>query len=310
MARNKEFVSQKRPKLKFVKTVYQLSETFPKLTGLFGVLYPIFLKHEMKKYRQLSEFLMRKYGESAIFNINNDFGIEGLDFKIEFHFSNIDDCLLYDWFSEGEYYESEVTNYIIKNFKDGMSFLDVGANLGYFTLLAASLSANGTVWSIEANPKMYAELKRNVEINRFKNVKLFNIAAGNKKSLVKMDQKSGLYSQGTIVHEKTSQLLDKGDVDVEMERLDSIIDTDLDFIKMDIEGSEGIAIERMSNFFSKRIWRNFIVEFNPAYSRELLLQSIPTGAKFNRILSNGELLPISISEIRNFESSVNVCVLP
>ena len=307
---NKKFVGKKGPRLKFVKRVYDISDKFPRLTGLVSWLYPLFSKHEIKKYHQLSEFLMHKYGESAIFNISSEFGIESLDFKIEFHFSKIDDCLLYDRFSEGEYYESEVTNYIIKNFKEGMSFMDVGANLGYFTLLSASLSETGTVWSIEANPTMYAELRRNVEINNFKNVKLFNIAAGNKKSVVKMDQKSGLYSQGTIMYEKTSRLLDMGDINVEMERLDSIVNTDLDFIKMDIEGSEGIALEGMSNLFSNRIWQNLIVEFNPAYDRELLFQSIPTGAKLNRILSNGELLPLSMSDLRNFRATVNLCVLP
>ena len=307
---NKKFVGIKGPNLKFVKRIYDTSDKFPKLTGLFSWLYPLFFKHEIKKYRQLSEFLIHKYGETAIFNIGNEFGIESLDFKMEFHFSNMDDCLLYDRFSEGEYYENEVTNYILKNFKKGMSFLDVGANLGYFTLLAASLSETGTVWSIEANPRVYAELRRNVEINDFKNVKLFNIAAGDKKSVVKMDLKSGLYSHGTITYEKTSRLLDKGDIDVEMERLDSIVNADLDFIKMDIEGSEGITLRGMSNLFSNRIWKNLIVEFSPSYDRQLLLQSIPTGAKLNRILNNGELLPTSASEILNLKATVNLCVLP
>lgn len=310
LKQNGKFAKRERPKLNFVKSVYNISEKYPRLTGLFGFIYPLFSKHEIRRYHQLSEFLVHKYGESAIFNISDEFGIEHLDFKIEFHFSNIDDCLLYDRFSEGEYYENEVTNYIIKNFKEGMSFLDVGANIGYFTLLAASLSETGTVWSIEANPKVYAELQRNIEINSLKNVKSFNIAAGNKKSVVKMDQKSGLYSHGTIMYEKTAHLLDKGDIDVEMERLDNIVNTDVDFIKMDIEGSEGIALRGMSNLFSNRIWHNLIVEFNPAYDRELLLQSIPTGAKLNRILSNGELLPTSASEILNLKASVNLVVLP
>lgn len=305
----KNWQAKKKPKLKFVKTVYQFSDNFPKFSSLFSSFYPFFYRQERKKYSKLSEFLIHKYGESAIFNIRNEFGIEELDFKIEFHFTNIDDCLLYDRFSEGEYYDRELTHYILKNFKNGMSFLDVGANIGYFTLLAASLTENGTVWSIEANPKIYAQLLRNVEINNFTNVKLFNIAAGNKKSMVKMDQKFGLYSQGTIIHEKTSQLLVEGDIEVKMERLDSIINTDMDIIKMDIEGSEALAIEGMSNLLSNRRWRNFIVEFNPAYNRELLLRSIPKGTRFNKILSNGELHPISPTEILNYKSTINVCVL-
>lgn len=57
------------------------------------------------------------------------------------------------------------------------TFVDVGANVGYFSLLAAQRLPKGKVVSIEAFPPIYAKLSANVQLNRLTNVRLVPCAA-------------------------------------------------------------------------------------------------------------------------------------
>ena len=62
----------------------------------------------------------------------------------------------------------------LENFlKEGMSFIDVGANLGDYTFFAARrVGSEGNVLSFEPEPNNYMWLKRGIAKNRFRNVDL------------------------------------------------------------------------------------------------------------------------------------------
>ena len=61
--------------------------------------------------------------------------------------------------------------------KLGGSFLDVGAHVGYYTLIGArALAERGCVHAFEPMPRSFALLKKNVESNRLENVVLNNAA--------------------------------------------------------------------------------------------------------------------------------------
>jgi len=72
------------------------------------------------------------------------------------------------------FYEEGLTRAILDYLKPGMTFLDVGANVGYYTLMAAWLVGdNGSVHSFEPTPETFnilqsnAEQKQNVQLNKF-----------------------------------------------------------------------------------------------------------------------------------------------
>jgi len=78
--------------------------------------------------------------------------------------------------STGQYepYESEL---LLKNIKAGDIVIDVGANIGYYTLLfAKKVGENGKVYSFEPDPISFAILEKNIQDNKFSNVEAFNIA--------------------------------------------------------------------------------------------------------------------------------------
>ena len=77
-------------------------------------------------------------------------------------------------------YEKEQTILFRKLVDEGMNVVDIGANIGYYTLLAAELvGEKGKVFAFEPEPSNYDLLLRNVEINGYKNVTVVRKAVSN-----------------------------------------------------------------------------------------------------------------------------------
>ena len=81
-------------------------------------------------------------------------------------------CPLEDWLGASLYffgnYEPETTAFFRRHLRPGDVVVDVGANLGYFTILAASLvGANGDVHSFEPNPRLTPFLRNSIALNLF-----------------------------------------------------------------------------------------------------------------------------------------------
>jgi FkbM family methyltransferase len=65
-------------------------------------------------------------------------------------------------------YEPETTDYLRQRLRPGGVFADIGANHGYFTMLAASLVGDhGRVFAFEPNPRVYEQLENHVRLNAF-----------------------------------------------------------------------------------------------------------------------------------------------
>src|SRR5882762_8210273 len=63
--------------------------------------------------------------------------------------------------------------------KPGDLFVDVGANIGFYTIWAAlRVGPEGRVFSFEPNPLATAFLERNIELNELRNVNLYHVALG------------------------------------------------------------------------------------------------------------------------------------
>lgn len=63
-------------------------------------------------------------------------------------------------------FEPELTNYLMRTLKKGMVVCDIGANVGYFSVLAGYLvGSGGTVIAFEPNPELYSLLADNMIVN-------------------------------------------------------------------------------------------------------------------------------------------------
>jgi FkbM family methyltransferase len=136
-------------------------------------------------------------------------------------------------------WEPNLTLFLQSRLAAGDVFVDVGANVGWFSILAAKLvGPEGRVVSIEASPLLAAELVRNIELNRFPNVRAENAAAGSAPGWVDIVHGPAEHTGLTRVHQGTS---------VRRDTLQALIGEDdlsrVRLLKIDVEGAEYDVIE-------------------------------------------------------------------
>jgi FkbM family methyltransferase len=74
-------------------------------------------------------------------------------------------------------WEPAISKYIKDSLRAGDTFIDIGANIGYDSLLAATcVGETGRVYAFEASPGIFAKLKQNVATNNATNVTTYNFA--------------------------------------------------------------------------------------------------------------------------------------
>lgn len=145
-------------------------------------------------------------------------------------------------------WEPDCSHYISEHLKSGEAFVDVGANIGYVSLLASKLvGPTGKVISIEASPAIYSILRKNIDINCATNVRLINKAAYDKNDVLTL-YKGPRTNRGTT---STSPGEEATEVEckVAAEPIDAMLTSDelskISFIKIDIEGGEMSILRRL-----------------------------------------------------------------
>ena len=145
-------------------------------------------------------------------------------------------------------YEPQVTAFLKQHLREGMTFVDVGANIGYFTLMAATLvGRSGRVIAVECNPRNCDLIYMSAHKNGFDDVLVYPFAVSNTQKL--MSFTSG-FSNG-VVEELSED--DEESVIVPAVTLDFLLRCEprIDIIKMDIEGSEAKAWQGMQKVIEK-----------------------------------------------------------
>jgi FkbM family methyltransferase len=72
-----------------------------------------------------------------------------------------------------------VSHFFSKILKQGSNVIDIGANIGYYSLLSLYLvGEKGKVYSFEASPLIYNQLEHNLALNKVKNVYASSNAVG------------------------------------------------------------------------------------------------------------------------------------
>lgn len=166
---------------------------------------------------------------------------------------------------EGEW-EHGVTTFLLDLIKPGMTVVDVGANIGYFTLLAASLvGEKGIVYAFEPSPANFKLLQKNLIANWYTGrVRCFSIALLDQAGQRNLHMASSLpcnsslflaESAGAPVH------LDET-VRVTTKALDEIVQDPVDVIKIDAEGSEPFILEGMKVTLARSPGVQIVMEFN------------------------------------------------
>ncbi len=125
--------------------------------------------------------------------------------------------------------EKEVERLLRKRVKKGCVFVDVGAHIGKYSILVATMCKK--VYAVEPNSLALKYLRYNVRINGLNNVKILNFAAWDKNTQLELFYPGG---SGGVNLFKRGKLIQK----VIAKRLDDVIKDKVDIVKIDVEGAE------------------------------------------------------------------------
>lgn len=145
----------------------------------------------------------------------------------------------------------------------GMCVLDIGANIGYYTLLMADLvGKEGAVYAFEPEPANYSVLVRNVALNGHKNVVVVPKAVVSSNHSVKFYKNKGNRGDNSLYG---SLGVNYACIEVEGVSLDSYFPSGkkIDLIKMDIQGGEIEAFGGMERVIHDNPKIKIIFELTP-----------------------------------------------
>jgi FkbM family methyltransferase len=141
-------------------------------------------------------------------------------------------------------YERELVNLFKRVLAPGMAALDVGANIGYFSVLAAGLvGETGLVHSFEPAPACFSQLKRNLAAFPWADASPFAVADAPGIARFHFSERPNQTGWGSLLSEENSAMQE---AEVPVITLDQWTREQgirrVDFIKMDVEGAEYRAL--------------------------------------------------------------------
>lgn len=156
------------------------------------------------------------------------------------------DCLSTFVFLEQEDWFEDEARFIRRVAAPGVRMIDIGANLGFYTLAtAAAAGGDAYIVAIEPTPDVAALLRLSVQANGFAGVRVLELAVGDRNMRVALDRPMG--------SEHNSIGAEVGSGGVALRRLDDLVEEldmrSCDIVKIDVEGAEARVIDGASVFF-------------------------------------------------------------
>jgi FkbM family methyltransferase len=150
-------------------------------------------------------------------------------------------------------FESQEIAFLQQTLKPGNIFFDIGANGGFYTVIAAKqVGVTGHVYAFEPGQSELKILRHNIAINHLTNVTIVECAVGNKsgKAQLAISSDGAMNSLAKTNHPR--QCIEHWQ-SVEIIKLDDFCQKcgikKVDFIKIDVEGAEKLVFEGAQNIF-------------------------------------------------------------
>jgi FkbM family methyltransferase len=165
-------------------------------------------------------------------------------------------------------WESWIEPSILDPLRAGGIFVDAGASMGYFSVLAARrVGPTGSVFSFEPNPRIYQILVRNRLINDVR-VEAYNFALGSKVHLARLWVPAGGTGGGYITNDQNEDGSSQGceGIPVHVKPLDDVVpkDVTVDVMKIDVEGSEPEVLIGARKVIKRSRSIRLVIEFSPS----------------------------------------------
>jgi FkbM family methyltransferase len=182
--------------------------------------------------------VLKKTGLCRYFSISSKHG-----FSVRFYPTRISKRLWVDSFKGGSKY-AKMDQFFIDYLDTGDTVIDVGANIGWYTLLSSvRVGEYGRVYSFEAHPTTFAYLIGNIRMNELHNIHPYESALGNNHSTVQFsdDRKDDM-----------NKVARQGKIAVQVNPLDAFeIQDEIALLKIDVEGFEWFVLQGASKVLAK-----------------------------------------------------------
>ncbi len=145
----------------------------------------------------------------------------------------------------GQVFESHIINGTLKPYIEKSKYVvDVGANIGCHTISYANFNKDCKIWAFEPQEKLFQILNQNIQFNNLSDrVHSYKCAVGHTSCDGTMSSLEKVYDARQMGHNKGGLGIGKGGEPMKMITLDSLNLPGLDFIKIDVEGAEGLVIQ-------------------------------------------------------------------
>lgn len=261
-------------------------------------------------YWKVGKQLYYNYEDIPEEQIIHEVKLDNIEFKMLLNIREFIQNTIYNY----GYYEEKETRFLSQQIQLGQTVFDLGANVGYYTLMFARRVGNsGIVHCFEPDRKNFRQLVDNIYLNQLSNVVANQVAVSNANGYMTLysnsDENGGMKS----IVQQFEHVYDREKVEticlddyVKQNAIDKV-----DFIKVDIEGAEMLAFQGAEHLLSSSKAPDIMLEINPiCLSRlgfsdiELQKLLIDYGYKIYLIEDNGTLKHIP-SEIET-RKSINV----
>lgn len=145
-----------------------------------------------------------------------------------------------------EKYEPYETDLILRQVQDGDVIVDVGSNIGYYTiLLADKVGKSGKVYAFEPDSVNFEILEKNIKANKLENVVVVKAAVGSREGKLKLFKSKENYGDHKLYgNEKVKE-------EVKIVKLDDFIKGKVDLIKIDTQGWEPEVVNGAKKIIEK-----------------------------------------------------------
>ena len=189
-------------------------------------------------------------------------------------------------------YEKAETRFFQSACRDGMTFLDVGANLGYYTALAArAVGPNGRVLAVEPDPDSFGYLEQTIAANAVGNVEAFPVAASDTPAMLPLYISTDNRGDNRLYAPDE----ERPQVEVEARPLDALLRENkietVDLIKIDVQGYEPKVIAGLRETIITSPNLTLLTEFWPQGMTE-------AGGDANEFLQTLRELGLTLHELK------------
>jgi len=222
------------------------------------------------------------------------------------HFDAHDTSLLPSVLVRG-YWEPGLTRAMLRLIQPGHHVVEIGANVGYYTILFASrVGASGSVTAFEPNPRAHELLRRSIAANGFVSVvRAVPMAVCDRAGQLTLHRLARQQGSSSIYAFGPADLATWDDtaapIDVEATSLDTFYTADMrvpDLVKVDAEGAEPAVIAGMQGLIARAPGLRIVLEFLPAAltrgshdPARFLASLIALGLRLHVIDRRGRILP-------------------